>query len=68
MATEVIVCALCGTEGDINAATQPCARCECELTKIENCTCHVFDFIETGSKVHIGYRQLSHNPECKVHG
>ena len=68
MPTEAVVCAHCGTEEDINVPTQPCARCNCELTKIENCTCHVFDYVETGTKVHIGYRYTTHNPQCKVHG
>lgn len=68
MTTEAIVCAHCGTEEDVNAPGEPCARCHSGLTKIELCTCYVFPFIETGSKIFIGYRYVSHNPDCKVHG
>jgi hypothetical protein len=68
METEIIVCALCDTPGDIFSASDNCARCACELTKIALCTCHVFDSIETGSKVFIGSRITTLNPNCKVHG
>ena len=68
MPTEINVCAHCGTEEDINAPTEPCARCDCAITKVELCACHVFDFIETGTKIFIAYRYITQNPHCKVHG
>lgn len=68
MVTEVVVCAHCGTEEDVYARGEPCARCHCALTKIETCTCHVFAFVETGSKIYIAHRYVTQNPNCAVHG
>jgi hypothetical protein len=68
MTTETLVCAQCETEEDVNAPGEPCARCNCEATKIKICTCYVFDFIKKGRRAFIGYRCVSHNPNCKVHG
>lgn len=68
MTTETLVCAQCGTKEDVNAPGEPCAMCNCEVTKIEICTCYVFSFIKKGRRVYTSYRYVSHNPNCLVHG
>lgn len=67
MVQEAIVCAHCGLVEDINMPGQPCARCNCELTKAAVCLCHSFSFIEPGSKVFIAYHITTNNPKCLIH-